>query len=270
MGATDLDQAYDSYHLSGRTLIGIEQNEVHSMDITGCIQPMPTQAPSIPAVPTSCDWVNLTFSCNPDRRSMLDEWDGAYAAYTMDTSCIVISQDLIYYGGYWEARIETREFLQSDAVIIEVFNNTDGNPYDDGVWGLQEQYDVKYSTCLSPGQYQFVFRAWAQPIYYGTLTVHYKLESNGNVIAQEQVSMSYPEDREGIEVAHGFDMPFDPDEANSPTGGPLTPKPTPYPTVSAPPTTTKSPSWWKFPTPLTPWPTAATFPPFPPTIRPVS
>lgn len=103
-------------------------------------------------------------------------------------------------------------------MIIEAFGPADviddiflgcGDPYYDDDAGLKQQYVVEYSTCFHLGQYQFVFCAKTEPIYSTNLVVHYKLESNGNAIAQEQVSVSYPEDCQGIEVTNGFDIPLD-------------------------------------------------------------
>jgi hypothetical protein len=48
-----IEQSYDEYQLSGRTLIGIAQNEAHFMNLEDCTQPMPTQVPT-KALPITC------------------------------------------------------------------------------------------------------------------------------------------------------------------------------------------------------------------------
>jgi hypothetical protein len=230
----NLDQSYNSYQLSDYSLIGVSDNVVHSMNFEGCMHDMPTGAPSIKASPLACEWVNVTFGCNPDRRLQV---------HSIDTACIVLSEYLPFYG-FWEARIETREFLDSDAVIVAAFTKPDYAPVLDLYLGLEHLYSVKYSECIHPGQYQFVFRAEtsgnAEPYY-----IHYRVEINGKVIAQAQVSLEPYRDE--IDQLHEFNIPFDPSEGNFPTGGPLTPKPTmtpnpPYPTWSTPFPTLPPPS----------------------------
>ncbi|KAL3798983.1 hypothetical protein HJC23_005122 [Cyclotella cryptica] len=239
-----LDQSYNRYQLSENSLIGVTDNVVHSMSFEGCMNDMPTGAPSVSESSHTCEWVNVTFSCNPDRRLQV---------YSIDTACIVLSEDLPYYG-FWEARIETREFLEIDAEIVATYKKPDDAPALDVYNGLDHQYSVEYSDCIYPGQYQFVFRAEssgnAQPYY-----IHYRVETNGKLIAQEQVSLEPYRDE--IDKRHEFSIPFDPSEGNFPTGGPLTPKPTmspntPYPTWSASNSTTWRPTSFK----IMPVPTA--------------
>ena len=58
-----LDQAFNDYQLSGRTLIAIsEDNEVYSFNIQDCMQAMPTQTPSISVAPS------LALSSHPSTR----------------------------------------------------------------------------------------------------------------------------------------------------------------------------------------------------------
>jgi hypothetical protein len=234
-----LDQSYRGYQFSGRSLIGITQSEVHSMNLEGCMQDMPTGAPSIAATPNTCEWVNVTFSCNPDRRLI----------YGGGTACIFLSEELIWYSGYWEARIETLELLSIDAKIVETFKKPDNVDYLDLT--LDHEYRDQHSACIRPGKYQFVFSAGAfgnsKPYVF-----HYRVETEGRVIAEEQVSL---ESSDEIDQRHVFSIPFDPSEEISPTGGPFTPKPTtspnaPYPTWS----TSNSSSWWPTLVPSVPVP----------------
>jgi hypothetical protein len=221
------------------------------MNLEDCTQPMPTQVPT-KALPITCEWVNITFSCNPDRKlaTYVDNTACIVASYTYDDDST--SQNSLWGpGAFWESRIERREFLQNDAAVVEVFKRPDEIPYYNVTTGLKQKHIAQYEVCLVPGQYRFVFNAEApgmtgvyslgDPFY-----VHYRVESNGKVIAQQQVTMA----DEAIHAAHEFDMPFD--SAESPTGGPLTPKPTVSPTTTTPPTATSSPTsllekqshWW--------------------------
>jgi hypothetical protein len=127
---------------------------------------------------------------------------------------------------------------------VEVFKRPNENPYYNVTTGLKQKHNAQYEVCLVPGQYRFVFNAEAPGMTGTPYYVHYRVESNGKVIAQHQVTMADGE----IHAAHEFDMPFD--SADSPTGGPLTPKPTVSPTTTTPPTATPSPTsvyetnWW--------------------------
>ena len=48
-----LDQVFNDYQLSGRTLIATsEENKVYSFNIQDCMQAMPTKTPSISVAPT--------------------------------------------------------------------------------------------------------------------------------------------------------------------------------------------------------------------------
>jgi len=55
-----LDEGYSNYQISGRMLIATREREVHSMNIIECIQPVPTQVPSISVPPTACHWINFS------------------------------------------------------------------------------------------------------------------------------------------------------------------------------------------------------------------
>jgi hypothetical protein len=109
-----LNQTYSDFQVSGRTLIGITESEVHHMNIERYTQAVSTVAPSPAATAaksTGCERVKVTFSCNPDQRGL---------GYS---ECIILYND-----GFWESRIETSEFIPSDSKVVETFEPPDVIP----------------------------------------------------------------------------------------------------------------------------------------------
>ncbi|KAL9183264.1 hypothetical protein ACHAXT_005051 [Thalassiosira profunda] len=187
-----LDESYSHYQLSGRTLIAADQNEVYSMDIAGCTQALPTQMSSISSAPTTfeCFWINVTIVTMSNINS-----------------------------GLWEAAIQTRDLIASDSTNIVTYSDETDDSWEDQLW-------MEKSTCLRPGQYQFTFHGEGSRF----TDRHYRVESNGLLIAQEKVSLSYGE----IDNVHPFDIPFIARD-DSPTGPPLPPRPAPLTRPSATP-----------------------------------
>ena len=102
-----LDQSYDSYKLSGRTLIAVDMNkfEVYSMIIANCTPELSIQNS------TECTEMSVTFTLSHygDR----------------DDDSIEVENDC--HIGRWVWELTTSEFFHFDSTLIKTLTNVDGD-----------------------------------------------------------------------------------------------------------------------------------------------
>ena len=222
-----LDQSYDSYQLSGRTLVVVDQSDVISMDIAECTHPVPTQVPSASGAPTSCYPVEVQFVT--ENLGYIQVINGNYP--------------------WWEATVQT------DDSTVKNYADTFAN-HDDrrrlAAWTVQGvDLDMNDSLCLGPGRYQFVFAVDAKDN--DNFNIYYSVKSGGGIIAQEQVLGEVAKEKVVV-----FDIPFNPTLINSPSDKPSrSPSTTPSPTTMLPTMETRLTPFPTSPRPQTAFPSEA-------------
>ena len=133
--ALRLDQSYQSYKLSDRTLIAVNEKEVYSMDIRDCTPGMTTPHLTFDNS-THCYKMNVSVSF-----SYFDEHNGGMSAeHESGEECSM------FWGESWQLRVMTSEFVDGDATVIKSLA-----PREDAECGYTS------TICLNEGWYKTVF-----------------------------------------------------------------------------------------------------------------
>lgn len=218
-----LDEVYDSYEMSERTLITTNENKVYSINIADCTPELP-----VPVQPL----LNGAKECYPVNISVSFKYDGGLGFLE---KCIPQGWST------WEVSILTDELIESDSTVEKTMA-----PRDDQECGYTDS-----TTCLPPGRYKLKLHTdWTQHCYNVTLNSPGG-QSNEPAIKFQECTPCHVLDGD-VAV---FDVPFNPPETSYPTSQ-TTVSENPFPTHTPTATQWPTPVTWS---PTTPRPPSTPF-----------
>lgn len=223
-----LDKSYDSYALSGHTLVAVKDNEVYSMSIADCTPELkiPTQS----SLDTTCYEVVVStrFSYKEASPLILTLWDDdqLVLSYSDDPETIIeCTESTSAFMVPWSVTILQSDFLMSDSSVASSTSGCD--------CGFTDSM-----TCLYPGWYKAIYQRYKglgkypyEAICHNiTFVFHNSSESGFNLTKCLDIYGT-------IEEVIEFDVPLTTMRWMNPTSSP-----TSYPTITSSSTKTISPT----------------------------
>jgi hypothetical protein len=223
-----LDKSYDSYALSGHTLVAVKDNEVYSMSIADFTPELkiPTQS----SLDTTCYEVDVSTRFSYKEASPLWDGDQLDLPYSDDPeNTIECTESTVGVMVPWSVTILQSDFLMSDSSVA---SSTSGDGFDCGF--------TDSTTCLYPGWYKAIYQRYKgfgkYPCSYRaichniTFVFHKSSESGFNLTKCLDIYGT-------IEEVIEFDVPLTTMRWMNPTSSP-----TSYPTITSSSTKTISPT----------------------------
>jgi hypothetical protein len=221
-----LAESYDSYALSGRTLVAVKDNAVHLMNIADCTPELTTPAQS--SLNTTCYEVDISirFSYKTEDSYLMDIWPEL--PHSDDAESIVECNEMtVGYMTPWSLIILQSDFIISNSTVV---SSTAGNGYDCG--------RIDTTNCLHPGWYKAIYERvgevanfpWENICHNITFDFPASIEKGFNLTGCSRHSYFFTELIE-------FDVPLTTMRWLGPTSTPTTSSsPTNYPSITPYPT----------------------------------